>query len=70
MKYVVCALYKFVRVEQFERLKQPLLDAMLDADVKGTLLLADEGINGTIAGTRVGIDAVLAFCAARLSFST
>ena len=54
----VCALYKFVRVENFEQLKSPLLSVMLDNDVKGTLLLANEGINGTIAGTPSGIDAV------------
>ncbi len=55
----VCALYKFVRLENFEQLKQPLLSVMLANDVKGTLLLANEGINGTIAGPQSGIDAVL-----------
>lgn len=58
---VVCALYKFVTLENFEEIRQPLLDVMLDNDVKGTLLLASEGINGTIAGTRQGIDQVLAW---------
>ena len=58
--YVVCALYKFVSLPDFEQLRQPLLDAMLAHDVKGTLLLAQEGINGTVAGSRDGIDAVLA----------
>lgn len=58
---VVCALYKFVTLENFEEIRQPLLDVMLDNDVKGTLLLAQEGINGTIAGTRQGIDNVLAW---------
>lgn len=56
---VVCALYKFVRLNHFEDLRQPLLDCMLANDVKGTLLLASEGINGTISGNREGIDAVL-----------
>lgn len=56
---VVCALYQFVRLEHFEDLRQPLLDCMLANDVKGTLLLAAEGINGTISGSRNGIDAVL-----------
>ncbi|MBV36858.1 MAG: hypothetical protein CMP47_15630 [Rickettsiales bacterium] len=56
---VVCALYKFVTLENFEEIRQPLLDVMLDNDVKGTLLLAQEGINGTIAGTRQGINNVL-----------
>lgn len=58
---VVCALYKFVALEDFETIRQPLLDVMLDNDVKGTLLLAQEGINGTIAGTRGAIDAVLSW---------
>ena len=57
---VVCALYKFVTLENFEALRRPLLEVMLQQDVKGTLLLAKEGINGTIAGSRAGIDAVLA----------
>jgi UPF0176 protein len=59
----VCALYKFVRLENFEQLKTPLLSVMLDNEVKGTLLLANEGINGTIAGTQSSIDAVLAHLA-------
>ncbi|GLX77027.1 UPF0176 protein [Thalassotalea insulae] len=59
----VCALYKFVRLENFEQLKTPLLDVMLAHEVKGTLLLANEGINGTIAGPQSGIDAVLAHLA-------
>ncbi len=56
---VVCALYKFVTLEDFSELQQPLLTRMLDNGVRGTLLLAREGINGTIAGSRAGIDEVL-----------
>ena len=56
---VVCALYQFVTLENFAALQAPLLKVMTDHGVKGTLLLALEGINGTIAGTRAGIDAVL-----------
>lgn len=56
---VVCALYKFVTLEDFEQKRQPLLDVMLENDVKGTLLLANEGINGTVAGSRKGIDNLL-----------
>ncbi|MBV0933694.1 oxygen-dependent tRNA uridine(34) hydroxylase TrhO [Marinobacterium weihaiense] len=58
---VVCALYKFVTLENFEQLRQPLHDLMVEQGVRGTLLLASEGINGTIAGSREGIDAVLAW---------
>ncbi|GGY43869.1 UPF0176 protein [Bacterioplanes sanyensis] len=57
--FVVCAMYKFVTLENFEALRQPLLDVMLANEVKGTLLLAQEGINGTVAGSRAGIDALL-----------
>ncbi|MFQ3325026.1 MAG: UPF0176 protein [Pseudomonadales bacterium] len=56
---VVSTMYKFVNLDNFEQLRQPLLQSMLDNDVKGTLLLAQEGINGTVAGSRTGIDAVL-----------
>lgn len=59
----VCAMYKFVRLENFEQIKQPLFDFMVSHDVKGTLLLANEGINGTIAGPQKGINAVLDFLA-------
>ena len=58
---VVAALYKFVRLPDFESLRAPLHEIMTANDVRGTLLLALEGINGTIAGPREGIDAVLAW---------
>lgn len=57
--YVVTALYKFVTLENFEQLRAPLLQVMEDNEVRGTLLLALEGINGTIAGTEQGISNVL-----------
>ncbi len=58
---VVAALYKFVTLEDFRELREPLLDTCLSAGTRGTLLLAREGINGTIAGSREAIDAVLAW---------
>lgn len=57
---VVCALYKFVTLDDYPALRQPLLDYMLANEVRGTLLLAREGINGTIAGSRDAIDGLLA----------
>lgn len=56
---VVAALYKFTRFADFAQYREPILNTMLDNDVKGTLLLANEGINGTISGSRQGIDTVL-----------
>lgn len=58
-KYVVCALYKFVYLENFEELRHPILQFMELNDIKGTLLLAEEGINGTVSGSRQTIDALL-----------
>jgi UPF0176 protein len=58
---VVAALYRFVRLDRAHDLREPLLEQMRDHGVRGTLLLADEGINGTIAGPRPGVDAVLAW---------
>lgn len=57
--YVVAALYKFTSLPDLET-HQKLLQDVCDAhDVMGTVLLASEGVNGTIAGSRTGIDAAL-----------
>ncbi|KAA0020400.1 rhodanese-related sulfurtransferase [Salinicola corii] len=56
---VVAALYQFVTLDDFEALREPLFAQMQRLDVKGTLLLANEGINGTVSGTRESIDALL-----------
>lgn len=58
---VVAALYKFVTLDDYQALREPLLQCMLDNEVKGTLLLAGEGINGTVSATRAGIDNLLAW---------
>lgn len=57
----ICALYKFVRLNNHVELRDTLLAHMTNAGVKGTLLLAAEGINGTIAGSQDGINKVLSF---------
>jgi UPF0176 protein len=56
----VAALYHFTRFADPAALRGPLLELCLAQGVKGSLLLAQEGVNGTIAGPRDGIDAVLA----------
>ena len=58
--FVVSTFYKFAALPDFRSLREPLLNALLRHDVRGTVLLAAEGINGTVAGSRAGIDAVLA----------
>ncbi len=56
---VVAALYKFVDLPDYEVLAGPLKERCLELGVKGTLLLASEGINGTVAGSREAVDALL-----------
>ena len=57
----VAALYRFVRLEDFENLRAPLLAFCEARGIRGTLLLAEEGINGTIAGTEQAISEVLEY---------
>ena len=56
---VIVALYKFTSLPQFEELRPPLQTAARKAGVRGTLLLAHEGINGTLAGSREAIGSFL-----------
>ena len=58
---VVSALYHFVTLENYQALRQPLHDFMIAHEIKGTLLLAQEGINGTVAGSRQSIDSLHAW---------
>jgi len=55
----IAALYRFVRLDDFEALRQPLLDFMLERQIRGTLLLAAEGINGTVAGSPAAVEQLL-----------
>ncbi len=58
--HTVCALYHFTRFEDPADLQGPLLALCEAQGICGSLLLAREGINGTIAGPAAGIEAVLA----------
>ncbi len=60
-KTVITALYKFTDFSDFENHRDSIYQALVDNHVKGTLLIAHEGINGTIAGSREGVDNVLQF---------
>lgn len=68
--FVVAALYHFAPFDTYETFRVPLLDRCRKNEIKGTILLAPEGINGTIAGERSGIDAVLAFIRSHTLFNT
>ncbi len=60
-KFVVIAFYKFTRLENYRELKTPLLGRCVKTGIRGTILLAAEGINGTVAGTRTAVDDLLSY---------
>ena len=55
----VTALYKFVAFDDPEALREPLFEALSALGIKGTILLASEGVNGTIAGSHEAMDEAL-----------
>lgn len=57
---VVAAFYKFTPLPDYEQRQEALLASAHDAGALGTILLASEGVNGTIAGTRDAVDKTLA----------
>ena len=56
---LIAAFYKFAALPDFEARKEGLLEIAQSSDVFGTILLASEGVNGTIAGPREGVMATL-----------
>ena len=60
-QYLTAALYKFVSLPNYQALQAPILAACQEYRIKGTLLLALEGINGTIAGAPEDVQALLAY---------
>ena len=51
----VAALYKFITLDDYEALKPKILEQLLQNKIRGTLLLAQEGINGTISGSHLSL---------------
>lgn len=58
-KFVIAAFYQFANFPEFESWRQPLRSFGEKHQVRGSVLVASEGINGTIAGPREGVDAFL-----------
>jgi UPF0176 protein len=65
----VAALYRFVRLERCESLRAPLAAFCCGRGIKGTLLLAREGINGTVAGSEATIAELVAYLEAMPEFA-
>lgn len=66
---VVAALYKFAKLPDYRELQKSILEVCQKNGVFGSILLATEGINGTVAGNRQGIDALLKFLRSEPRFS-
>ena len=60
MSFKVAALYKFAALPDCEALADLLRDFCATREIRGTLILAREGINGTVAGSDAAIDALVA----------
>ena len=58
--HMIASLYRFTRFEDPAALRAPLLAACRRAGVSGSLLLAREGINGAVAGSRGAVERALA----------
>ena len=59
MPYKVAAFYQFVALPDFENLREPLRNMCVALEIRGIILLAAEGINGTVAGADGAIDALM-----------
>ncbi len=68
-KYLIAALYKFVHFSDYVSCQPKILKFCIEKDIKGTLLVAEEGINGTIAGTKINIHRFLQFLKSDSRFS-
>src|SRR5712671_5915744 len=60
MPFAVAAFYQFAALPDFRDLREPLRAICADLALKGSVLLAHEGINGTLAGSAGAIDAMIA----------
>jgi UPF0176 protein len=61
MPQLVSTFYKFVRLPDYAEKRESLLACCVEQGIRGTILLAEEGINGTIAGSPSAIEHVLEF---------
>jgi len=66
--YKVAAFYKFVSLPDFRDLRCPIYSFCESHHILGTILLADEGINGTIAGREQDIDRLLDYLTSSVEF--
>ena len=61
MSYIIATFYKFVTLSELKTKSSQILAFCKNHQLKGTIILADEGINGTIAGNREAISQAIAY---------
>jgi UPF0176 protein len=61
LPYTVVALYRFARFDNYAAFQRPLQDLTARLGIKGTLLLASEGINGTVCGNAAAVSGLVQF---------
>ena len=69
LNIVVAAMYQFVQLPDFTAMRIPLHQHCVEQGIKGTILLAEEGLNGTIAGSQAAIDSLLTYLRSDLRFA-
>ena len=62
-------MYQFVQLPDFTAMRIPLHQHCVEQGIKGTILLAEEGLNGTIAGSQAAIDSLLTYLRSDLRFA-
>jgi UPF0176 protein len=67
--WLVAALYHFARFDRYEGFREPLQAFCDENGIKGTLLIAREGINGTVAGSDAAVSGLLAYLRAQPEFA-
>ena len=61
MSYIIATFYKFVPLSELKITRSQILTFCKNKQLKGTIILAEEGINGTIAGKREAISEILVY---------
>ena len=61
MSYAVATFYKFVALPDCETLRSQILDHCQQNNIYGSILLAQEGINGTVCSDRIHLTAFIEF---------
>lgn len=59
---IIASFYKFIPLNDFESLREPILTKMHEIGIKGTIILAHEGVNGGFAGNREQMNVFMITC--------